>query len=230
MYTRTPTALVNKVHTLVSKVVSKRADKKEQTRRAIVNAALQLSAGRGFSSVSLRAIAKEAGIAPNAFYKHFKDLDDLGLALVDQVGLSLRQLVREARRRVNDAGDGSVVRTSIQTFMEFLENNSDLFRLLLGEGAGSTPAFRNAIRKEVNRFTLDLVEDLKREAATTNRPVAHPELAAEAMVTVAFNLGAGAIDLPKQERLEVLERVIQQVRIIMRGAEAMAAGWNPAAP
>ncbi len=177
--------------------------------------------------MSLRAVAKEAGIAPNAFYRHFKDLDDLGLALVDQVGLSLRQLVRKARQRTIEAGEGSVVRTSIQTFMEFAENEADLFRLLLGEGAGSTPAFRKAIHKEVKRFTADLVEDLKRQAEVTGRPIAHPELAAEAMVTVAFNLGAGAIDLPRDEKMAVLERVIQQVRIIMRGAEAMAAGWEP---
>ena len=207
--------------------MSKRAEQKQQTRRAILDAALRLSSGRGFSSVSLRAVAKEAGIAPNAFYRHFKDLDDLALALADQVGLSLRQLVRQARRSVHEAGDGKVVRTSIKLFMEFAENDSNLFRLLLGEGAGSTPAFRKAIHLEVKRFTSDLEEDLTREAEALGRPIAHAELAAEAMVTIAFNLGAGAIDLPREERLVVLERIIQQVRIIMRGAEAMAAGWEP---
>ncbi len=206
--------------------MSSRAAQKEQTRRAIVDAALRLSSARGFASVSLRAIAKEANIAPNAFYRHFKDLDDLGLALADQVGLSLRQLVRQARRRVLDAGDGSVVRNSIQMFMEFAENDSDLFRLLLGGGAGASPAFRRAIHLEVKRFTSDLVEDLIREAEASRRPIAHPELAAEAMVTIAFNLGANALDLPADQRLAVLERIVAEVRIIMRGAEAMAAGWG----
>lgn len=206
--------------------MSSRAAQKEQTRRAIVDAALRLSSARGFASVSLRAIAKEANIAPNAFYRHFKDLDDLGLALADQVGLSLRQLVRQARRRVLDAGDGSVVRNSIQMFMEFAENDSDLFRLLLGGGAGASPAFRRAIQLEVKRFTSDLVEDLIREAEASRRPIAHPELAAEAMVTIAFNLGANALDLPSDQRLAVLERIVAEVRIIMRGAEAMAAGWG----
>ncbi len=207
--------------------MSDRTAQKQLTRRAILDAALRLSSARGFSSLSLRAVAKEAGIAPNAFYKHFKDLDDLGLALADQVGMSLRQLVRQARRRVQEAGRGSVVRTSIQLFMEFAENDSDLFRLLMGEGAGSTRAFRKAIHLEVKRFTSDLLEDLTREAEAAGRPMAHPELAAEAMVTVAFNLGANALDLPREERLAVLERIVWQVRIIMRGAEAMAAGWEP---
>ena len=204
-----------------------RAEQKQKTRRALLDAALRLSADRGFSSLSLRRVSQEAGIAPTSFYRHFKDLDDLGLALVDEVGMSLRQLVREARRGVQETGKGSVVRTSITTFMGFATHNGNLFRLLLGEGSGSTPAFRKAIAKEVERFTDDLVEDLLVEAEVRGRPIAHAKLAAEAMVTVAFNLGVGAVDLPPAERQETMERIVTEVRIIMRGAEAMAADWEP---
>ncbi|MBW2388534.1 MAG: HTH-type transcriptional repressor FabR, partial [Deltaproteobacteria bacterium] len=140
-----------------------RAEQKHATRRALVDAALTLSAERGFSSLSLRNVAKKAGIAPTSFYRHFADMDELGLALVDEVGLSLRQLVREARRRVEKSGKGTVIRASIQTFLESVERNENLFRLLLGEGSGSTPHFRRAIAKEIQRFTDDLAEDLIRE-------------------------------------------------------------------
>jgi hypothetical protein len=136
--------------------------------------------------------------------------------------MSLRQLVREARRRVDESGKGSVIRASIQTFLEFVEKNENLFRLLLGEGSGSTPHFRRAISKEIKRFADDLAEDLVREAKETERPIAHVNHAAEAMVTVAFNLGASAIDLPHEERLAVIERIIVEVRMIMRGAQAAA--------
>ncbi|MBW2418428.1 MAG: HTH-type transcriptional repressor FabR [Deltaproteobacteria bacterium] len=199
-----------------------RADRKHATRRAVIDAALKLSAERGFSGLSLRSVAKEAGIAPTSFYRHFADMDELGLTLVDEVGVSLRQLVREARRRVDESGKGSVIRASIQTFLEFVERNQNLFRLLLGEGSGSTPNFRRAIAKEIQRFTDDLAEDLLREAEATERPIAHVHHAAEAMVTVAFNLGASSIDLPYEERLAVIERVIIEVRMIMRGAQAQA--------
>ena len=199
-----------------------RNDQKLTTRRGIVDAALKLSAERGFSSLSLRGVTKEAGIAPTSFYRHFSNMDELGLALVDEVGMSLRQLVREARRRVDESGKGSVIRASIQTFLESVEKNENLFRLLLGEGSGSTPHFRRAISKEIKRFTDDLAEDLVREAKETERPIAHVNHAAEAMVTVAFTLGASAIDLPHEDRLAVIERIIIQVRMIMRGAQAAA--------
>jgi hypothetical protein len=149
-------------------------------------------------------------------------MDELGLALVDEVGMSLRQLVREARRRVDESGSGSVIRASIQTLFESVERNENLFRLLLGEGSGSTPHFRQAIAKEIQRFADDLAEDLTREAKETERPIANVHHAAEAMVIVAFNLGASSIDLPREERLAVIERIIVEVRMIMRGAQAAA--------
>ena len=61
-----------------------RAQQKERTRRALVDAAFnQLSAEKSFSNLSLREVAREAGIAPTSFYRHFKDLVELGLAMVD---------------------------------------------------------------------------------------------------------------------------------------------------
>jgi AcrR family transcriptional regulator len=199
-----------------------RSEQKQATRRAIIEAALKLSAERGFSSLSLRGVTKQAGIAPTSFYRHFASMDELGLVLVDEVGMSLRQLVREARRRVDQSGKGSVIRVSIQTFLSYVEKNENLFRLLLGEGSGSPAHFRHAIAKEIRRFTDDLAEDLIREAEATGRPLAHVHHAAEAMVTVTFNLGASSIDLPTKERLAVIERIIIEVRMIMRGAQTEA--------
>ena len=56
-----------------------RSERKQATRHAIIDAALKLSAERGFSSLSLRSVAKKAGIAPTSFYRHFADMDELGL-------------------------------------------------------------------------------------------------------------------------------------------------------
>ena len=61
-----------------------RAQQKEKTRQALIDAAFnQLSAEHSFSNLSLREVAREAGIAPTSFYRHFKDMNELGLTLVD---------------------------------------------------------------------------------------------------------------------------------------------------
>ena len=61
-------------------------NRKLRTRKALMNSALELvDEGQHFSSLSIREVAKRAGVVPNAFYRHFKSLDELGLALGDEV-------------------------------------------------------------------------------------------------------------------------------------------------
>ncbi|EEP90087.1 HTH-type transcriptional repressor fabR [Yersinia kristensenii ATCC 33638] len=128
-----------------------RAQQKERTRRSLIEAAFsQLSAERSFASLSLREVSREAGIAPTSFYRHFRDVDELGLTMVDESGLMLRQLMRQARQRI--AKGGSVIRTSVSTFMEFIGNNPNAFRLLLRERSGTSAAFRAAVAREIQHF------------------------------------------------------------------------------
>ncbi len=135
-----------------------RAQQKEKTRRSLVEAAFsQLSAERSFASLSLREVAREAGIAPTSFYRHFRDVDELGLTMVDESGLMLRQLMRQARQRI--AKGGSVIRTSVSTFMEFIGNNPNAFRLLLRERSGTSAAFRAAVAREIQHFIAELADD-----------------------------------------------------------------------
>ncbi len=128
-----------------------RAQQKEKTRRQIIDAAFQLlSEERSFASLSLREVAREAGIAPTSFYRHFEDMEELGLSLVDEGGVILRQLMRRARQRINDRG--SVIRISVETFMEFIHNSPHVFRLLLRERSGASLAFRKAVSRELQYF------------------------------------------------------------------------------
>lgn len=191
-----------------------RAQQKEKTRRTLIDAAFsQLSADRSFSSLSLREVAREAGIAPTSFYRHFKDMDELGLTMVDEGGLLLRQLMRQARQRI--ATEGSVVRTSVETFMEFIESSPNVFRLLLRERSGTSAAFRAAVAREIQHFIAELTEYFQATAGST-RDEAYNQ--AEACVTLVFSSGAEALDLDKRARAELAERLVTQLRMIAKGA------------
>jgi|TARA_B110000091_G_scaffold189960_1_gene212773 AcrR family transcriptional regulator len=195
-----------------------RAQQKEKTRRQIIDAALgQLSAERSFSSLSLREVAKEAGLAPTSFYRHFSDMDELGLTLVDEAGLTLRQLMRQARQRIEKGG--SVVKISVVTFMEFLESNGNIFRLLLRERSGTSPAFRAAVSREIRYFTLELCDYLQ-HANKLSAEVAY--LQANAAVVIVFSAGADALDVDKKEQADLTRRTILQLRILARGALTMS--------
>ncbi|HKY57764.1 MAG TPA: TetR family transcriptional regulator, partial [Aeromicrobium sp.] len=78
-------------------LVLSRQEQKEQTREALLDAALELSQEAGFAQVSLRQVARSAGVVPTAFYRHFDSMDQVGLALVERSFATLRQLMRDAQ-------------------------------------------------------------------------------------------------------------------------------------
>ncbi len=196
-----------------------RNEKKLQTRRKLIEAALMLSAENGFAAISLREVSKEAGITPAGFYRHFHDMEELGLILIDEVGLGLRQLLREARRKQLDH-KGSAVRASVETFIQYITDNANLFRVLQGERQGPSVAFRKALFAEINRFVEEIAEDLERGSKILKQPLIDTPLAAEAIVAVAFTVGGEALDIPKHRRKELTERLIKELKMILRGAVA----------
>lgn len=193
-----------------------RAQQKEKTRRALIAAAMnQLSAETGFSSLSLREVAREASIAPTSFYRHFRNMDELGLTLVDECGLTLRQLLRQARQRIDKGG--SIIRVSIETFMQYVASNTAIFRLLLQERTGCSREFRNAVERELEHFKAELEEYLVVEQGFSSQLAA---LQSDAIVKIVFSAGADCFDVNDEQRSHITEATIQQVRLVARGAEA----------
>ncbi len=198
-------------------VVGVRAVQKEKTRRALVDAAFnQLTAEKSFSNLSLREVAREAGIAPTSFYRHFKDMDELGLAMVDESGLILRQLMRQARKRLEKGG--SVVVISVDTFFEFIEERPNMFRLLLRESSGTSQAFRTAASREIQHFVAELAEYIQLKDQQISRDLAY--IQSEGLVTLVFTAGSHALDMNTQERERLKQRVVMQLRMLARGASS----------
>jgi len=198
--------------------MNSRLEQKNQTRRKLIEMALELSVEKGFAALSLREVTQASGISPAAFYRHFREMEDLGLALLDEVGLSLRRLLREARRRLG--GDPRVVEVSVDTFLDYVTENANLFRLFLGERQGASKAFRKAIHEEIDRFVGELTEDLEKGARLKKRPLSSAPYAAEAIIAVVFTVGAEALDLPKHKRESLRLRLTEEVKMILRGAQA----------
>lgn len=197
--------------------MDKRSEQKMATRRRLIEEALKLSAQKGFSTLSLREVAAAADLTPAAFYRHFRDMEELGLSLLDEVGLSLRRLLRNARKNSEGTKSG-LTEFSIQTFMNYVNDNSHLFRLLLGERQGASGSFRKAIHAEIDLFVSELTEDLERISKINKQTFRHPSLAAEAIVAVVFTVGAEALDLPKHKQESLSSRLVEEVNMILRGA------------
>lgn len=191
------------------------------SRDDIIGAALKLvGPHRSLSTLSLREVAREAGIAPNSFYRQFRDMDELAVALIERAGASLRQIIGEARQRATS--ERSVVRGSIEAFMDQLRADDRLLHILLREGAVGSDAFKQAVDRQLNFFEEELRLDLIRLAEANKTGLFEPALTAKAITRLVFAMGATAMDLSQEDYDKLTGQVVLMVRMIVTGTQALA--------
>lgn len=192
------------------------------SRDDLIAAALKLiGPHRSVSSLSLREVAREAGIAPNSFYRQFRDMDELAVALIDLAGRSLRKIVGAARRR--QATDRSIVRGSVEAFMDQVRADDKLLHVLLREGTAGSDAFKQAVDRELTFFEEELRADLVRLSAADKVTLHEPALVAKAITRLVFAMGATAMDLPPERDPELIAQLTEMVRMILAGSRTVAA-------
>ena len=179
-----------------------------------------LGTHRSVSSLGLREIAREANIAPNSFYRHFRDVDELTVALIDQAGRSLRGIIREARLRLSPKR--SAIRTSVEAFMDQLDSEDKYLQILLREMSIGSEAFRRAADRELTHFEDELRDEIIRIQTTVGVNTYEPALTAKAITRLVFAMGAAAADASAEERQEINEQTVIMLRMIMTGAQALA--------
>jgi TetR/AcrR family transcriptional regulator, fatty acid biosynthesis regulator len=197
-----------------------RSPRKQRTREALLEAALHLlKQGRSFNGLSLREVTREAGVVPTAFYRHFHSMDELGLALVEEGGLTLRRMLREARRHGVPLQD--IIRSSVLIYKRYVEDNRLQFRFVAGERGGGVPAIRDAIRREVSHFTNEMAQDLRALDALPGLSTATLQMICGLVVNTMLNAAVDILDLPpgrpELER-ELVDNFVRQLRVVFLGA------------
>lgn len=197
-----------------------RGSRKQRTREALLEAALRLMReGQSFTGLSLREVAREAGVVPTAFYRHFRGMDELGLALVEEGGVTLRRLLREARRGPVDFAD--MIRGSVLAYKRYVEDNRLQFLFVAGERSGGSPVIREAIRREVTHFTNEMAQDLRNLNALPGLSTASLQTICGLVVNSMLNAAIDILDLPPKRpdlEQELVDNFVRQMRLIFLGA------------
>ncbi len=111
-------------------------------RRALLDAALALLARDGVSALTLREVARRAGVSHAAPAHHFGDLRGLLRALADESFEALRAHMLSAIEGARDASDA--LRRSGIAYVEFAVVNPSRFRAMfhpaIGDGGGRSSA------------------------------------------------------------------------------------------
>ncbi|MEN9376156.1 MAG: HTH-type transcriptional repressor FabR [Pseudomonadota bacterium] len=197
-----------------------RSERKDLTRNTLIQSALNLiGQGRSFTSLGIREIAREAGIVPNAFYRHFSTTDELGLALVEEVGITLRRLLREARQA--GVAKNEVVRHSVKVYHEYLKQNRLQFLFISSERAGGSRVLRQAIRNDVIHFRNEMAQDFRLLGLYNDMPTQSLQMICGLIVNTMLAAAPEILDLPPDQPLlesEMIENFVRQLQVVLLGA------------
>ncbi|MBF0204411.1 MAG: TetR family transcriptional regulator [Desulfamplus sp.] len=216
-------------------------EQKEKTSTSLIQAAIQLCSEEGYASLSLRSVARKAGIAPTSFYRHFRDIDELGVAIVDHAKTVLVKCLSQTRQKMlafsisNNVTPEqklqspeqklqaieSAVRPFVEIFIEFFHQNRDLLSLFFQERTGNSEAMRAAISEGINHMMELLSEDLTRISKKFPDGFGEIPLIAQAMITITSHACLAMTrnkDLEKFERLEITEQLIKKINLLLMGA------------
>jgi TetR/AcrR family transcriptional regulator, fatty acid biosynthesis regulator len=200
---------------------SPRAEQKLQTRQALMAAARSLmDGGRGFGSLSLREVTRLAGIVPTGFYRHFHDMDELGLALVAEVGETFRDTLRAVRR--NEFELGGMIEASARIFIDAVTANRAQFLFLAREQYGGSLPVRQVLTALRQRITDDLASDLKLMSKMPHLDAAAMDVLADLVVKTVFATLPELIDPPPASlpaHLTAQAKITEQLRFIMIGGK-----------
>jgi AcrR family transcriptional regulator len=201
------------------------AERRRQTRRALLDAALeQMDGGYGFDSLSLRRVARAAGVVPTAFYRHFDSIDELGLALVEESVATLRAMLREAREGGVEAGGGSLIARSVTILVAHVREHRRHFAFMAHARASGNAVLRHAIRSETKLFASELATDLARFPILHDWSTADLHMLAGLFVDTmiatidtildASSSGAGSDALAPDAEARIAEQAERQLRLI----------------
>lgn len=187
-----------------------------------MDAALMLvGQGDNFSSISLREVAKNAGVVPTSFYRHFTDMEELGLNLVDELGMLLRKLMRATRQ--HDGTFDGFIRSSIDVYVDFVTKHPNHFYFMAQSRTGGTQALRNAMRNELTFFANELVSDIRQSSMLPNVGSDDLEMISQLIVATVAETTIDILDLTESStgyKQEFIKKTEKKLRLIWLGAGA----------
>ncbi|MFE2629613.1 TetR family transcriptional regulator [Streptomyces sp. NPDC001651] len=197
-----------------------RQAQKQKTRQALLDAALVLLEDQSLSSLGLREVTRAVGVAPTAFYRHFRSTADLGVALVEEALGSLHPMIRtivapdgESERRIERA---------VELIAGHVETHPAHVRFIARERHGGVQPVRAAIQDQLALFGEEVKAALAQDPVSEGwqeddlRMLAH--LYVDQMLVTA-SLFLEALEGPEDARRQVAEDAIRRMRLITLGRQ-----------
>jgi len=173
----------------------------------------------------LREVAREVGLVPTAFYRHFQDMDELGKELVDQVALHLKSVLHQLGQSYLQHKSAKT-QTSIELFVQAVNHSPKQWQFMISERWGGSETVRAAIAREIEFLIEDLTTDLTK--LENFKHIQEPQdlnVLSTILTNMSFTWAMTWLNLSKQyqgEQLKLqqtafIENASTQVRLLFRG-------------
>lgn len=114
--------------------MGRRAEQYRETRRRIVEAAVEAFSELGFHGASTREIASRAGTNQGLITYHFRSKDELWRAAADRIFSLLGEALAAGAEQADGTTPRERMRVALRQYVRFVAAHPELFRLLVEEG------------------------------------------------------------------------------------------------
>ena len=125
----------------------------------LVQAALRLiTESRSLTSLGLRELAREAGLNPNTFYRHFRNLDEFGLQVLGYIAEDMKAGVRQLRQMADSSEQAS--HDTVTFVYHYFLANPAATTVAVRELHGPSPVLRRALEAQLDASAREMAEDI----------------------------------------------------------------------
>jgi AcrR family transcriptional regulator len=196
---------------LAAEAKTKRRMRAPERRRQLLDVARKVFGSRGYHTVTMDSVAREAGVTKPILYDHFESKRELYLALLEADLANLQKRLAEGIE--NSRGNRERIRASFQTYFDFVDEHAEGFRLLMQEAVGGDRHFQDLVFKFRDEVLARVTEVLVRESkGNLDRDQAQD--VALGLIGMAETVAQNNPGAPKTERSRTVDTL---VRLAWRG-------------
>jgi AcrR family transcriptional regulator len=200
-----------------------------KTRQSLIEAALELSSEEGFASLSLRSVARKAGIAPTSFYRHFRDMDELGTELIDELVPVLQEYLEQIQiqlkeisvsEKIKESGYKNILFVIVKNFIECVNNHLSLIHLIFQIRTGSSEKLRKLVIQVTSKLSRNIEEHLQQHLTQNNQNFKNINFVSESILEFMV-IGSFVLLNEKKDLEKITKQIIEKSHMLLLGALAL---------
>lgn len=160
------------------------------TRRAILDAALNEFAERGFEGASVRRIGERAGLEYTRITYHFRNKDALWRAVATDAFAQMDATWEEALQANPDISAAASVRLELKTLLHFTVKHTAFHHFMLQENHGPSPRLKWVVKNILSKARERIVPKIRQAQAEGHMLPGDPDLVYYMLIGMASVLSS----------------------------------------